>query len=330
LNPVGHLDPEVTPKVLHLFLMAESPFYDIDLIAVTGHTAAGKTALAAHVARLIDGEVISADSRQVYRRMSIGTGKDYDDYLVDGMPVPCHLIDIRNPGEHYSLFEFQRDCNLVITEIRSRGRTPVLCGGTGLYLESVLKSYPLEETPEDPQFRSSCSQMSHEELVKILESFGPLHNITDTTDRSRLLRAIEIARSRQVRQVKPENLPKSLIFGVRYEREERRNRITHRLKERLESGMIEEVQSLLQEVGPDQLSYYGLEYKYLTLYCTGQLSYDEMFGQLNTAIHQFAKRQMTWFRGMEKRGIPVEWIPGEWPFEEKADYILARISSAKI
>lgn len=310
--------------------MAEREPEDLDLIAITGHTAAGKTALAARAASRIGGEVISADSRQVYRRMTIGTGKDFDDYLVDGVQVPYHLIDIRNPGEHYTLFDFQHDCNRVISDIRSRGRMPVLCGGTGLYLESVLKSYPLEATPEDPRFRQDCSNKSQEELVEMLESFGPIHNTTDTTDRSRLIRAIEIARHKEGRaqQDLSPKPPSSLVFGVSYERDERRNRITLRLKERLENGMVEEARGLLDEIGPEALAYYGLEYKYLTLYCTGKLDYDEMFRLLNTAIHQFVKRQMTWFRGMEARGVPVIWIPGEWPFEEKVAFILSKIRSA--
>lgn len=302
----------------------------MDLIAITGHTAAGKTVLAAHIAARTGGEIVSADSRQVYRHMSIGTGKDYDDYLVDGVRVPFHLLDIRDPGEHYSLFDFRRDVEQVIVEIRLRGKRPILCGGTGLYLESVLKSWPLQEVPEDPEFRAASIGKSNEELIDVLKSFGPLHNTTDTTSRDRLLRAIEIAKYQKTVPHKSQKVPNSLVFGVKYEREERRNRITQRLKQRLNSGMIEEVQLLLQEVTPDQLTYYGLEYKYLTLYCTGQISYDEMFRKLNIAIHQFAKRQMTWFRGMEARGIPVIWIPGEWPFQEKIDFIIARMDAGTI
>ncbi len=291
----------------------------IDLLAIAGHTAGGKTALAARLARLLGGEIISADSRQVYRNMNLGTGKDYDDYLVDGILVPVHLIDIREAGERYTLFDFKEDFKTAYTDIRSRGHLPILCGGTGLYLESVLRDYPLQEVKPDLDFRAECAFKSEKELINMLKSFGPLHNITDTCERDRLIRAIEIARNRDVSADNSRSAPKLnfRVFGIRYQRGERRDRITQRLKQRLEEGMIDEVKALLQKVDPENLLYYGLEYKYLTLYSLGKLTYNEMFSQLNTAIHQFAKRQMTWFRGMESRGIPITWIPGELPLEEK-------------
>lgn len=300
---------------------------DLDLLAIVGHTAGGKTALAAAVARRIGGEVISADSRQVYRGMDLGTGKDYQDYLVDGEWIPAHLIDIRDAGTRYTLFDFREDFQRISAGIRSRGKLPILCGGTGLYVEAVLKDYPLVQVPEDEVFRKSSENRPMEELEAELRTFGPLHNVTDIVDRQRLIRALEIARYTATNALSHEasGALKFKVFGVVYEREERRNRITQRLKQRLEGGMVEEVRTLLLSLSPDDLLYYGLEYKYLTLYVLGKIGYDEMFSLLNTAIHQFSKRQMTWFRGMEKRGIPISWIPGELTLEAKVERVLNSI-----
>ncbi len=297
-----------------------------DLLTLTGHTAGGKTTLAAHLALLLDGEVISADSRQVYRGMDIGTGKDLADYQVGDKNVNYHLIDIADAGEKYSLFDFQRDFHTAFEDIRSRGKFPILCGGTGLYAESVLRGYSLSEVPVDEAFRKSIVDEPDEELISLLKSYGPLHNQSDTTNRDRLIRALEIARSDRPAEPSKTFPPiRSKVFCISYDSETRRRRITERLAERLENGMIEEVQKLLVTVKPDDLMYYGLEYKYLTLYCTGKISYEEMFSQLNIAIHQFAKRQMTWFRGMERRGIPIFWIPGELPLPEKINLILTNL-----
>lgn len=304
--------------------MNKPDYSELDLLALIGHTAGGKTTLAAHLALRLDGEVISADSRQVYRGMDIGTGKDLSDYRIGDINVKYHLIDLINAGEKYSLFDFQQDFRKAYDDIRSRERLPILCGGTGLYTEAILRGYELTEVPVNEEFRKSMEDRSNEELIDLLKIHGPLHNRTDTTDRDRLIRAIEIARS--TKESKPVNLMahriKARVFGIRYETETRRQRITKRLSERLENGLIEEVRTLLATVKPEDLMYYGLEYKYLTLYCMGEITYDQMFSQLNTAIHQFAKRQMTWFRGMERRGIPVTWIPGELPLEEKIELIL--------
>jgi len=300
---------------------------DPDLLAIVGHTAGGKTALAAAVASRLNGEVISADSRQVYRGMDLGTGKDYQDYCVGGTWIPAHLIDIREAGERYTLFDFREDFRRISSEIRERGKLPVLCGGTGLYVEAVLKGYPLLEVPVDENFRKQCETLTMERLEEELRSFGPLHNVTDIIERDRLIRALEIARF-SVQNSGTAGSDGTLnykVFGVVFDREERRSRITARLRQRLESGMVEEVRALLEKVAPDDLIYYGLEYKYLTLYCLGKLSYEEMFRLLNTAIHQFSKRQMTWFRGMEKRGIPITWIPGQLNLDEKVELVLNNI-----
>jgi len=292
-----------------------------ELLAIVGHTAGGKTALAAHLADRLNGEIVSADSRQVYRGMDLGTGKDASDYLVNGRRVPWHMVDIVDAGHRYSVFEYQQEALRAIGEIRSRNRLPVLCGGSGLYLESILRNYRLREVDPDPVLRSELDLLTDEELVRRLKSYGPVHNITDIRHRKRLIRAIEIAsHSASGQPVSEENKPlNQLVIGIRYAVEERRRRITDRLKMRLEEGMIEEVQHLLERVPAETLLYYGLEYRYLTEYCLGRISRDEMFERLNTAIHQFAKRQMTWFRGMERRGIQIEWIEGERPFHDKIE-----------
>lgn len=295
-----------------------------DLIVITGPTASGKTTLATNVAARLNGEVISADSRQVFKEMDIGTGKDLHDYEVKGKQIPYHLINIEDPGTEYSVFDFQRDFLNAFEQIKKQSKLPVLCGGTGMYIDSVLKGYRLLKVPENSNWRGEMKGKTDEELVLMLKELKPLHNTTDMKDRERLVRALEIAKYEKDHVEEVKDFPKinSLVFGVRYERKKLRERITNRLKERLDSGMIEEVEKLLETgLKPEQLKFYGLEYRYLTQYLTGELSYDEMFKGLNTAIHQFAKRQMTWFRRMERKGTEINWIEGEKPLGEKIDYI---------
>ena len=300
-----------------------------NLITILGPTATGKTSLAAHLAAKLNGEVISADSRQIYRGMDLGTGKDLADYFVDGVAVPYHLIDIEQAGVHYNVYRFHTDFIKVFNEIETRGKFPVLCGGSGLYIEAVLKNYRLIEVPPNKELRKELEGKSLPELTEILKSLKPdLHNETDVETDRRAIRAIEIekyyAENPQMESEMPEI--NSLNVGIDFDRELRRQRITNRLKQRLDEGMLNEVQKLLDSgLTPEQLIYYGLEYKYLTLHLTGQLSYNEMFRQLEIAIHQFAKRQMTWFRGMEKRGTKINWINGQLPMEEKVNAILKLI-----
>ncbi|MGB4204979.1 MAG: tRNA (adenosine(37)-N6)-dimethylallyltransferase MiaA [Bacteroidales bacterium] len=297
----------------------------INLITILGPTASGKTRLAALLANRINGEVISADSRQVYKGMDLGTGKDYSDYEVDGKTVPYHLIDIADPGEEYNVFRYQQDFIRVYNDIIRRGRIPVMCGGTGLYIESVLGAYRMESVPQNEELRAELKQKSLEELAEKLRNIKPLHNITDITDRERALRAIEIAVFENERKNDTHSFPdmNSLIFGVAYNRSELRQRITQRLKNRMGEGMINEVKELLSSgVSAEKLDFYGLEYRYLARYVTGMITYDEMFSLLNTAIHQFAKRQATWFRRMERKGFTIHWLPGEWNMDEKMEYIL--------
>ncbi len=290
------------------------------IIVVTGPTATGKTTFAAHLASRLNGEIISADSRQVYKGMDLATGKDFNDYVVEGQNIPYHLVDIVDPGYEYNVFEFQHDFLNVYNDIVSRDQMPILCGGTGMYIEAVLKGYKLIKVPENKHLRAEYDQKAKEELIRILNNYKDPHNITDTEDRKRLLRAIEI---QQYYKDNPEidtSYPKfeSIIFGVHFDRKTIRERITERLKVRLERGMVDEVKVLLQQgLKPEQLKFYGLEYKYLTQYVTGEISYKEMFRLLNTAIHQFAKRQMTWFRKMEKAGLKINWIDGNLSMEEK-------------
>lgn len=294
----------------------------IDLVTVLGHTAAGKTAFAAHLAARLKGEIISADSRQVYLGMDIGTGKDYGDYQVKGQAIPTHLIDILDAGYEYNVYLFKRDFLRVFTDITERGFIPVLCGGTGLYIESVLRNYRLLNVPLNSTLREELADKDMKELVEILKLHGPLHNITDTSNRKRMIRAIEIARCQSGKLQEPaeERELNPLVLGIRFDREIRRERITRRLQERLEEGMVEEVKGLLAGGVPaEKLDYYGLEYRFVTLYLLEELSYEEMFRKLNTAIHQFAKRQMTYFRGMERRGINIHWLNGGLPMEEKIE-----------
>lgn len=283
-----------------------------DMLAVVGPTACGKTSLAVDLALSIDGaEIISADSRQVYRGMDIGTGKDLAEYTRGDVTVPSHLLDIVDAGEKYNLFEFQHDFLKAYEDIKARGAYPVMCGGSGLYVESVLRGYRLLPVPENPALRASLEEKSLEELTAILAGYKSLHNNTDTDSKKRAIRAIEIEKYYLNCPVEERSFPQinALVVGVSVDREVRRERISRRLRERLKEGMVEEVRALLDGgLDPDQLIYYGLEYKYLTLYLTGAMGYDDMVRGLEIAIHQFAKRQMTWFRGMEKRGVDIKWV----------------------
>lgn len=294
------------------------------LITILGPTASGKTSLAASLAYSIDGEIISADSRQVYEEMDLGTGKDLDDYVVDGKNIPYHLINIRKPGYKYNLFEYQDDFQKVYFELRKNKRNVILCGGTGLYLESVLKGYRLLPVPENKELRESLKDKSLEELKAILSNYKVLHNKTDVDTSKRAIRAIEIEeyyKSNDVKERSSSNI-ESVIFGIDIDRDKRRENISRRLKERLDSGMVNEVVKIIESgVHPDDLIYYGLEYKYVTKYVVGDYSYDEMFNGLETAIHQFAKRQMTWFRGMERRGFKILWIDYDMTMTDKLEFI---------
>lgn len=304
-----------------------------DTIIVTGPTASGKTAVAATVASAIGGEVISADSRQVYRGMDIGTGKDYDDYIVNGSKVPAHLIDIVDAGYKYNVFEFQRDFLTVYEEMVKRKVVPVVCGGSGMYLDSIVSGYKLLPVPVNNELRRSLEGKQLDELKEILECYRDLHNDTDVDNVKRAIRAIEIELYYSTRPPDEISFPeiKPLIVGVLYDRDERRNRITERLKERLKSGMIEEVERLLASgVTEETLLYYGLEYRYIARHLNEELSYEEMYKGLETAIHQFGKRQMTWFRGMERKGIKINWINGNLPLEEKVKTILKLYSEASV
>lgn len=282
------------------------------MLAVVGPTACGKTSLAVDLALSIDGaEIISADSRQVYRGMDIGTGKDLAEYTRGDVTVPSHLLDIVDAGEKYNLFEFQHDFLKAYEDIKARGAYPVMCGGSGLYVESVLRGYRLLSVPENPDLRVRLEEKSLEELTAILAGYKSLHNNTDTDSKKRAIRAIEIEEYYLNCPVEERSFPQinALVVGVSVDREVRRERISRRLRERLKEGMVEEVRALLDSgLDPEQLIYYGLEYKYLTLYLTGAMGYDDMVRGLEIAIHQFAKRQMTWFRGMEKRGVDIRWV----------------------
>ena len=295
-----------------------------NLITILGPTACGKTMLAVALADRLRTAVISADSRQVYRSMDLGTGKDLDEYVVDGRRVPYHLIDIVDAGYKYNVFEYQRDFLAVYERLRAARQIPVLCGGTGMYLESVLRGYRLVEVPENRALRASLEGKSLDELTEMLRGYKQLHNTTDVDTCKRAIRAIEIEEYYRTNDadVRPFPKIKSLTVGLDVSRELRRERISRRLRERLDQGMIDEVRGILASgVSPDDLIYYGLEYKFLTMYVIGQLTYDEMVNRLEIAIHQFAKRQMTYFRGMERRGVHIRWIDSELPTEEKVECI---------
>lgn len=303
----------------------------IPMITILGPTASGKTTLATRLASEIDAEIISADSRQVYRRMDIGTGKDLADYSIEGKHIPYHLIDIVEPGTKYNLFQYQSDFLKAYEDIRSRDKNVILCGGTGLYIESVLKGYKLIPVPENPELRRSLEGKSLQELTDILlslksENHSNMHNTTDVDTPKRAIRAIEIERAYREMPVEERSFPDidTIIIGVGIDRDLRRKKITDRLCQRLEGGMVEEVQSLLDEgIAADDLIYYGLEYKFVTEYILGKTTYEEMFHRLETAIHQFAKRQMTWFRGMERRGFDIHWIDAADDMDKKINEIKA-------
>lgn len=305
------------------------------LITILGPTASGKTALAARLAYELDGEIISGDSRQVYRGMTIGTGKDLDDYIVDGHAIPYHLIDICEPGEKYNIFQYQQDFLRAWRGVQSRGKCPILCGGSGLYIESVLRGYALSPVEQNPELRRSLEGKSLDELTRILlnlkaETGSTMHNTTDVDTPQRAIRAIEIEtfNAEHPTQLRQMEAPDSLVVGVAIDRDERRRKITARLRRRLDEGMVDEIRGLLAKgIKAEDLIYYGLEYKYVTLYAIGQLSYEEMFRQLEIAIHQFAKRQMTWFRGMERRGCRIHWIDAASSMEDKLQQIRTMINN---
>ena len=300
------------------------------MITILGPTASGKTSIAAALAGRIGGEIISADSRQVYRRMDIGTGKDLADYEVGGKHIPYHLIDIAEPGYKYNLFEYQRDFHTAYDDITSRGRTPVLCGGTGLYIEAVLNGYALSPVPQNQELRDSLSAKSLDELTAMLKALkeqtgSNMHNRSDVDTVQRAIRAIEIETYNLQHPTPEREMPgiSSLVIGVDVDRETRRRRISDRLEARLHEGMIDEVKGLLAEgVSAESLMYYGLEYKFVTDYVTGKTTYNDMLSRLEIAIHQFAKRQMTWFRGMERRGIHINWIDASLPMDDKVELIM--------
>jgi tRNA dimethylallyltransferase len=296
-----------------------------NLITLLGPTASGKTPLAASLAAKMNTEIISADSRQIYRRMDLGTGKDLVDYTVSGIDIPYHLIDICEPGYKYNVFEYQRDFLQAYEKVTAKGKVPILCGGTGMYLESILKGYRLIPVPENKELRSSLEYKSLEELTTMLSQYKTLHNTTDVDTVKRAIRAIEIEEYYLHADAQEREFPslKSLVIGVDIDRELRRQKISKRLHQRLDEGMVDEVKRLLDEGIPaEDLIYYGLEYKFLTQYVIGELEYDEMVRQLEIAIHQFAKRQMTWFRGMERRGIHIHWVDATRTMDEKVEEIM--------
>lgn len=300
-----------------------------DLLVVTGPTASGKTSLAVAIAKRIGGEILSADSRQVYRGMNLGTGKDYDDYQIDGTRIPCHLIDIADPGYKYNVFEYQRDFKNVYKDLKARKLFPVVCGGSGMYADSIITGYKMFEVPPDSGFRAELEKKSIEELKEILSTYKNLHNTTDIDTKKRVIRAIEIEHFNRNRKKQTNGFPKinPLVIGVMLDRETRRKRITERLKQRLDAGMVDEVKGLINSgVNTETLIYYGLEYKFITLYLTGKLNYEAMVSDLEIAIHQFAKRQMTWFRGMERRGTKINWLDGNLPMNEKVDIVIGLLN----
>lgn len=303
-----------------------------DMLTILGPTASGKTAFAVQLAKELEAEIISADSRQIYRRMDIGTGKDLSDYQIEGKNIPYHLIDIADAGYKYNLFEYQRDFKNVYEDLRRRSVFPILCGGTGLYLESVLKGYKMMPVPQNDALREKLSGKTLEELTQILSMYKTLHNTTDVDTAKRAIRAIEIQEYYKTHPQEFVEFPeiKSLIVGVDISRDLRRERISQRLRTRLDEGMVQEVRDILATgVSPEDMIYYGLEYKYLTLYIIGEMSYESMVSELEIAIHQFAKRQMTWFRGMERRGFKIHWIDYELKMSEKVEQVLSLLNNDK-
>lgn len=301
------------------------------MITILGPTASGKTSVAAALALRTGGEIISADSRQVYRCMDIGTGKDLADYTIGDVHIPYHLIDIAEPGTKYNLFQYQQDFHTAYNDIRSRGKLPILCGGTGLYIEAVLGGYSLSPVPQNPKLRESLEGKSLDQLTQMLvqlkhKNGSNMHNRTDVDTAQRAIRAIEIETYNLEHPTPERQMPPvdSLVIGINIDRELRREKITRRLKARLDEGMCDEIRSLIDGgVNPDDLIYYGLEYKFVTEYVVGKTSYEEMFRQLEIAIHQFAKRQMTWFRGMERRGYTIHWIDAAQSMDEKVEAIMS-------
>lgn len=301
------------------------------MITILGPTASGKTSVASALALRTGGEIISADSRQVYRRMDIGTGKDLADYTIGDVHIPYHLIDIAEPGTKYNLFQYQQDFHTAYNDIRSRGKLPILCGGTGLYIEAVLGGYSLSPVPQNQKLRESLEGKSLDQLTQMLvqlkqKNGSNMHNRTDVDTAQRAIRAIEIETYNLEHPTPERQMPPvdSLVIGINIDRELRREKITRRLKARLEEGMCDEIRSLIDGgVNPDDLIYYGLEYKFVTEYVVGKTSYEEMFRQLEIAIHQFAKRQMTWFRGMERRGYTIHWIDAAQSMDEKVEAIMS-------
>lgn len=301
---------------------------DYELITILGPTASGKTPFATALAAELNTEIISADSRQIYRGMDLGTGKDLADYTINDREIPYHLIDIVEPGYKYNVFEYQCDFLKAYETIKQKGCLPVLCGGTGMYLESVLKGYRLMPVPENPELRTRLADKSLETLTGILQQYKTLHNSTDVDTVKRAIRAIEIEEYYAKHPIAEREFPQlnSLIIGVDIDRDLRREKISRRLRQRLDEGMVDEVKQLLaQGIKAEDLIYYGLEYKFLTLYAIGKLTYEEMFTQLETAIHQFAKRQMTWFRGMERRGFTIHWVDATLPTEEKIAFVKQKL-----
>jgi tRNA dimethylallyltransferase len=310
----------------------------MEMITILGPTACGKTRLAIALAAETGGEIISGDSRQVYRGMDIGTGKDLCDYTFNGRDIPFHLINICDPGTKYNLFEYQKDFQQAFEDIRSRGRLPILCGGTGLYIESVLKGYNLSPVPKNEQLRKRLEGAPLHELVRMLEELKQknglqMHNVTDVDTAQRAIRAIEIEEYNLNNHLPERQMSAvdSLTFGIDIPRDERRQRITARLKQRLQDGMIDEIKGLLAgNIPAEDLIYYGLEYKYVTEYVIGRISYDDMFSCLEIAIHQFAKRQMTWFRGMERRGTMINWLDWNLPESEKVKIIIKTMNEKMV
>ncbi len=296
-----------------------------NLITILGPTACGKTKLAAHLAYAIKGEIISADSRQVYRGMDLGTGKDLEDYVVNGEHIPYHLIDIVNAGEKYHVFRFKQDFYNAYKSVIEKNNVPVLCGGSGMYIEAILRNYNLLEVPENTELRNKLEKYSLEELTEMLRQYKSLHNKTDVDTKKRAIRAIEIEEFYKYTDANELNHPalKSLTIGLNIDRDLRREKISRRLKTRIDEGMIDEVKQLMEDgISADDLIYYGLEYKYITEYILGYYSFDMFFTKLETAIHQFAKRQMTYFRGMERRGIAIHWLDAANPLEKNVEQIL--------
>ena len=301
-----------------------------NLVTILGPTASGKTRLAAILAFEIGGEVISADSRQVYRRMDLGTGKDFEDYTIKGERIAVHLVDIVEAGYKYNIYEYQRDFVRAFNTVTQENKIPILCGGSGMYIEGILKGYKLIHVPVNRRLRKELENRSMEDLTQMLSSFRKLHNVTDTGTSKRLIRAIEIAcyysKHPEINPEFPDIIP--VVFGIDMERDMRRKRISERLQRRFKEGMIDEVRNLLDSgIPPDRLIYYGLEYKFITWYLQGRCSCQEMHRKLETAIHRYAKRQMTWFRGMEKRGIPIRWLDGTLPVEENIPKIISVLES---